>query len=497
MQCAFPLASAWSHTGGMDFRPTPAKPVPPLFPLFADLRGRRVLVVGDGAAARRKIDALLEAGATVALVTRQPGAALQPLVADGRVQHTGVAFDLSQLDDACLVVVASADTAVRDAVAKAAHARGVFVNVVDDAERSSAHLPARVRRGRLQVAMATGGAAPVLARRIRERLEAELDDSLDALTELLARERARIRWRFPQAGERRRFFEQLLDGDVARLLAEGDPARAQAVFERALECGVPDARTGSVTLVGAGPGDPGLLTLKALRALQQADVILHDRLIGARILELARRDAERVDVGKRVGEDHAATQARIHALMLRHARAGRCVVRLQGGDPLVFGRGGEELDFLRRHAIGHAVIPGITAALGCAAAAGIALTDRRHARGVTLLSARGNGRADASAMADAGRTLAVYMGVGELDTFTQALIAHGRPPATPCALIEHGTLPEQRVLAGQLSDLPALARAHAVQAPALLIVGEVAAQAERAVRAERCCDATPAVANAA
>lgn len=444
----------------MESRPATADVAPPLFALFVDLRGHRVLVVGDGAVARRKIDALLEAGAAVAVVARRPGPALQALLAAGRVRHAGVAFESAQLDGAWLAVVAVADPAVREAVVAAAHARGVFVNVVDDASRSSAHLPARVTRGRLQVAIATGAAAPVLARRVRERLEAELDPSLGALTELLARERARIRWRFPHAGQRRRFFEQLLDGDLPRLAADGPAARA--TFERALESGAPDARAGSVVLVGAGPGDPGLLALKALRALQDADVILHDRLVGAGVLELARRDAERIDVGKRVGEDHAATQARIHALLLLHARAGRRVVRLHGGDPLVFGRGGEELDFLRAHDVAHAVVPGITAALGCAAAAGIALTDRRHARSVTLLSARG-ARPATTAPAGPGGTLAVYMGVGRLEPFARSLVTHGVPADTPCALIEHGTLPRQRVLAGSLVELPALARARAVQ----------------------------------
>ena len=208
----------------------------------------------------------------------------------------------------------------------------------------------------------------------------------------------------------------------------------------------------------------------------------------------ARRDAERIDVGKRVGEDHDATQARIHALMLQHARAGRRVVRLQGGDPLVFGRGGEELEFLRAHGIPHEVIPGITAALACAAAAGVALTDRRHARSVTLLSQRGNTLLDEAALAAPGQTLAIYMGVGELKTLSRALIARGRAADTPCVLIENGSLPNQRVLDGTLGGLSALARTHAIRTPALLIVGEVAA---RAAQDERCRDDVPSVAHAA
>ncbi|MGH8182721.1 MAG: uroporphyrinogen-III C-methyltransferase, partial [Rhodanobacteraceae bacterium] len=223
----------------------------------------------------------------------------------------------------------------------------------------------------------------------------------------------------------------------------------------------------------------------------------HDRLIGPGILDLARRDAERIDVGKRVGEDHDATQARIHALMLHHARAGRHVVRLQGGDPLVFGRGGEELEFLRAHDILHTVIPGITAALGSAAAAGVALTDRRHAHGVTLLAARGGVPPDWHALAAQRQTLAIYMGVGELESLSESLIRHGRNGDTPCVLVENASLPNERKLAGTLAGLPALARARGVRAPALLIIGEVVAQARRALRAERCRGGVVSVADAA
>lgn len=462
---------------------TPSASTPPLLPLFADMRGRVVLVVGGGAVARRKVEVLLEAGAEVTLAAATPAPALRALIDAGRIRWRDGAFEAAWLDDAWLVIAASHDQALNRNVAAVAHARRIFVNAVDDAEASSFHVPARIRRGHLQIAVSTGGAAPVLAQRVRERLETELDESLDALTQLLARERARIRWRFPQSGKRRRFFQSLLDGEVPQLLRAGDHAAAQVAFDAALAEGASTPRHGSVTLVGAGPGDPGLLTLKALRALQQADVILHDRLIGPGILDLARRDAERIDVGKRVGEDHDATQTRIHALMLQHARAGQQVVRLQGGDPLVFGRGGEELEFLRAHALPHAVVPGITAALGCAAAAGVALTDRRFAHGVTLLAARGNSPSDHRGATAGDHTLAVYMGARELSSLSQALIAHGRSAGTPCVLVENGSLPNQRMLATTLAELGALAREHSVRAPALAIIGEVAAHA---VQAERC-----------
>ena len=484
------------HTGGMNASPPPVQSTP-LFPLFADLRGRVVLVVGGGVVARRKIEVLLEAGADVLVVALQLVPELDDWVRLGRVQHRATTFDPAQLEGVWLVIAASGDAVVNRAVAKAAAARGIFANVVDDAALSSVHVPARVRRGRLQVAISSSGAAPVLARRLRERLDAELDDSLEALVDLLARGRARIHWRFPQPGKRRRFFERLLEGDVPRWLRSGNQAQARQAFERALDTGRAEPRSGSVALVGAGPGDPGLLTLKALRALHDADVILHDRLVGPGILERARRDAERIDVGKRVGEDHDATQARIHALMLLHVRAGKRVVRLQGGDPLVFGRGGEELEFLRAHGIPCEVIPGITAALACAAAAGVPLTDRRHARSVTLLSPRGDTVLDEAALALPGQTLAIYMGVGGLESLSRALIAKGRAADTPCVLVENGSLPQQRKLIGTLANLPALAREHGVRAPALLIVGEVAAQAQCAANVERCRDQIHSVAHAA
>jgi uroporphyrin-III C-methyltransferase/precorrin-2 dehydrogenase/sirohydrochlorin ferrochelatase len=460
-------------------RPSSTASAPPLFPLFADLRGRAVLVVGGGVVARRKVEAMLEAGAEVTLGAPDPEPTLLCWIERRRIRWLRGTFEVLWLDDAWFVVAASGDPAVNRAVAHSARARRVFVNVVDDVEASSLHVPARLRRGRLQVAISSGGTAPVLARRLREQLEAELDDSLTALSELFARERVRIRRRFPQAGKRRYFFERLLDGEVPHLLRRGDAAAAQTAFERALDAQAAISWRGSVALVGAGPGDPGLLTLKALRALQEADVILHDRLVGPGILELARRDAERIDVGKRVGENHDATQTRIHVLMLQHARAGKRVVRLQGGDPLVFGRGGEELDFLRAHAIAHQVIPGITAALACAAAAGVPLTDRRSARSVTLLSPRGSTSLDEAALAAPGQTLAIYMGVGALEALAQSLIRHGRGVDTPCVLIENGSLPNQRTLAATLAEIPALACARQVGAPALLIVGEVAAAAGR------------------
>ncbi|ANN69424.1 siroheme synthase CysG [Bordetella bronchialis] len=450
-----------------------------LFPLFADLSQRLVLVVGGGAVAARKTQALLEAGARVRLGAPELNAELAALASEGRIEHIAGYFQDEWLDDAWLAVAATDDDGVNARVAAAAGVRRMLVNVVDDPALSSFQVPSIVDRSPLIVAISSSGVAPVLARRLRERIESMFDHALGPLAELAARYRARIRERRPDLGARRRFYDRLMDGPVAALLRQARPAEAEQALQAALEA-PQDPPAGSVVLVGAGPGDPGLLTLKALRALNEADIILYDRLIGGEILSLARRDAERVDVGKRPGEDHAATQARIHALMVEHARRGRRVVRLKGGDAFIFGRGGEELQYLRAHGVPYEVVPGVTAALACAAHAGIPLTHREHAQSLHLITAhcRDDGQTpDWAALAPGNQTLAFYMGVSQLEPLSRRLREHGRPADTPFALVENGSRPDQRVLTGRLEDLAGLASKHAIRAPALLIVGSVAALA--------------------
>ena len=452
-----------------------------LFPLFLDLRGRRVLVVGGGSVAARKVPALLEAGAEVVVGAPALGEALAALVQQGRIQHRAGTFTPGWLDAAWLVIAATNDAPVNRAIAAAAQARRIFINVVDDADLASAQLPARVQRGPLQVAISSGGASPMLARHLREQLEARFDASLGSLAQLLAELRTRIRNQLADLGQRRAFFERVLAGPAQALLRRGEAQAARHAIEAELHA-TPPPRTGSVALVGAGPGDPGLLTLRALRLLNEADVILHDRLVSADVLALARRDALRIDVGKRVGGDHDATQQRIHALLLEHARAGHHVVRLKGGDAFVFGRGGEELEALREAGIDYEVVPGITAATACAAYAGIPLTHREHAQSVHLLTAQakgGDADHDWRALAKPHQTLVFYMGVQGLAQLRDRLITHGRASSTPVALVENGSHPQQRVIAGTLAQLPELATAHGVRAPALLVVGEVAGLAAR------------------
>jgi uroporphyrin-III C-methyltransferase/precorrin-2 dehydrogenase/sirohydrochlorin ferrochelatase len=450
-----------------------------LYPLFADLAQRAVLVVGGGAIAARKVESLLSAGAQVTVGSRALNARLSQLVAENRIRNHAGEFEDAWLDEAWLVIAATSDRALNQSIAAAATARRIFANVVDDAALSSFQVPAIVDRSPLIVAISSGGAAPMLARQLRERLETLLDPALGALATLADRFRTHIRARHPDLGARRRFYERLFDGRILGLLRREQPALAQAALESALR-EKPARHPGSVVLVGAGPGDPGLLTLKGLRALNEADVILYDRLVSPEVLALARRDAISIEVGKAAGA-HSTAQAQIHALLLEHARDGRRVVRLKGGDPFVFGRGGEELEFLRAHAIPYEVVPGITAAVACAAHAGIPLTHRDHAQSVRFVTAHCSASLDTldwSALAQERQTLAVYMGVGELSGLRDRLVAHGRAPTTPFALIENGSRPEQRVITGTLAQLPERANAHKVRSPALLILGEVAALAE-------------------
>ncbi|WP_433852264.1 siroheme synthase CysG [Stenotrophomonas nitritireducens] len=453
----------------------------PLFPLFADLNGRAVLVVGGGAVAGRKVEALLHAGARPRVGAPQLSPALRELAEAGRIDWLPGLFDTRWLaEDVWLVIAATDEPVVNRAVAAAAEAQRLFVNVVDDAQLSRFHVPAVVERGALQIAVSSGGAAPMVARHVRRRLEELFDGAWGQLAGLAGRHRPAIRARFPDTGARRRFFDRLLDGPVLDLLRRHRQADAEAAFEQAL-ADEPPAAAGSVVLVGAGSGDPGLLTLAALRALNQADVILYDRLVSAEVLQLARRDAERIEVGKSA-RGHSTRQEHIHALMLEHARAGRRVVRLKGGDAFVFGRGGEELQFLRTHGIAYEVVPGITAALACAAHAGIPRSPPRP-RPAAAPGHRALPRfAGHAGLAGAGRAAAdpgVLHGRGRAGADPGALLLDaGLPAATPFALVEKTARAPTNVVSGQLRQLADAAARHAVQSPALLILGEVAALAD-------------------
>ncbi|MGQ0799987.1 MAG: siroheme synthase CysG [Pseudomarimonas sp.] len=448
------------------------------YPVFLDLRERPVLLVGAGAVALRKSELLLRAGASVRVVALHAQPALLELAHDGRLQLALRAFASGDVDGVAFVVAATDDATVNAHVAAAAKARNIPVNVVDAPHLCTAILPAIVDRDPVLVAIGTEGTAPVLARRLRARIETLLEPSLGALATLCANWRDRVRARFPTIPQRRLFWERVIDGAPASDLRAGHRLRAErSMAELLAEHTNTIESKGEVVLVGAGPGDPGLLTLHALRAIQDADVVFYDALVSQEVRELIRRDAEKIAVGKRAGA-HSVAQADIHQHLLHAARAGQRVVRLKGGDPLTFARGGEELEFLRAHGIRYRVVPGVTAAAACAAYAGIPLTHREHAQSLQLLTAHSAQALDTlnwRALAAPGQTLAVYMGVAVAPTLVSRLLAAGADPTTPVAIIENGSRPEQRVVLCALDQLPHRIVSENVQAPALLLIGSVAA----------------------
>jgi uroporphyrin-III C-methyltransferase/precorrin-2 dehydrogenase/sirohydrochlorin ferrochelatase len=437
-------------------------------PLFFDLTGRKVAVVGEGTKADLRADLARSAGADV----RRFGAG---------------SVTVQDLQGAVAAFVATGDEATDAAVHRKVKAAGVPVNVADRPALCDFIMPAIVDRDGVVVAISTGGASPTLATVLRGRIEAALPERLGTLARLATTFRAQVNALIADPARRRAFFRRLVEGPAARLALAGDEAGARRVALGDLDAArrqmVP---SGIAHIVGAGPGDPDLLTLKAAQLLQEADAILHDDLVPPAVLARARRDAEIVSVGKRKGRP-SWTQVDIDAELVRRVRAGQTVVRLKAGDPFVFGRGGEEVDALRAAGLAWTVVPGITAALGCAASAGVPLTHRRHASAVTFVSGHTakDGKQPAwASLAGEGHTLAIYMGATEAPAVRDRLLGAGVDPTTPVAIVENGTRPDQRVSTGRLGDLARLVASHSqghtqgvAAGPSLIIVGDVAAYA--------------------
>ncbi|HDO1333691.1 TPA: uroporphyrinogen-III C-methyltransferase [Aeromonas veronii] len=447
-------------------------------PIFCRLDNKPVLLVGGGEVAERKARLLLDAGAQLTVVAPELDPELAELAANGSIEWLAGEFASEQLAGKWLVVAATDRREVNALVYQSANQAQIFANVVDDPKRSSFIMPSIIDRSPLMVAISSGGKAPVLARLLREKLEALLPQHLGAVATFAGSLRDRVKARFASMGERRRFWERLLGADrLGQALARGDSASAHQLADNLFADESQSA--GEVVLVGAGPGDPGLLTLHALRQMQQADVVVYDRLVSDEVMALVRRDAKRIFVGKQAG-NHCVPQEGINQLLLEEAKKGQRVVRLKGGDPFIFGRGGEELETLVGSGIGFQVVPGITAASGCAAYAGIPLTHRNHAQSVRFVTARGKGGArdlDWPLLAKDRQTLVFYMGLSSCATIREQLLAHGKASNTPVALIERGTQPCQRVIRGTLDELPALA--VGVESPALIMVGSVVTLADR------------------
>jgi len=453
------------------------------FPAFIDLKDRKVIIAGGGEEARRKARLYVAAGAHLSIIAPVIDAGLAAEFsehASERVHMITATPAALDFEGAVIAVIADADEAQAAVYAKWARNAGALVNVVDQPALCDFTTPSIIDRGQVTIAISTDGAAPVLGQQLRAKVEALAPARLGNLAAFAGSFRDAVKATI-SADQRRSFWTDVFRGPIAHRFLQGDETGAREAMIDAVNRPQAERRDGVVHIVGAGPGDPELLTLKAVRLLQDADVILHDRLVSKEILDFARRDADRIYVGK-AKADHAVPQEEIEARLISLAREGKNVVRLKGGDPFVFGRGGEELDALRKAGVAAFVTPGVTAATGCAASAGMALTHRDHSQAVTFVTGHARGEAEPdlnwSALAALEHTLVIYMGVSKASVIAGNLLDAGRRAATPVAIIENGSRPDQRIVKGALADLGALVDGHLIKGPAVLVVGEVAALAD-------------------
>ena len=445
-------------------------------PIFFDIKQKACLVVGGGEVAARKVEQLLSAKGKVKIVAPTLSQPLENMLDEGLIEHIATVFKEELLENSVLVIAATDDAGVNEQVSSLAQARKLPVNVVDNPSLCSFIMPSVVNRDPVQIAISTGGASPVLARLLRARLETMIPSAYGQLALLMQEFRDRVKQRFSNMQQRRRFWEQVLQGPVAEMLFAGQEKAALNALEKQLDNA--DAqidRGGEVYLVGGGPGDPDLLTFRALRLMQQAEVVLYDRLVAPAIVDLCRKDAERIYVGKKQ-DQHTVAQQEINKLLVKHAKAGKRVLRLKGGDPFIFGRGGEEIETLMEEGISFQIVPGITAASGCASYAGIPLTHRDYAQSCIFITGHmQEGKLDLNwqALVQPRQTLAVYMGVSGIETLCKQLIQHGLPGETPAAVIEQGTRPGQRTYIGKVNTLAQLISAEQIKPPSMLIIGDV------------------------
>lgn len=447
------------------------------FPLFLKLNGQPCLIVGGGEVALRKAELLLDAGAALTVIASELHPTLVEWQEAGRLKTIQRTYQPGDEQGQRLVIAATADRQANTAIHIACEAANILVNVVDAQDECRFIVPSIIDRSPLMIAISTAGQAPMLARQLRARIEAWLPHGYGALAELAGRMRDTVKQRFadnPLA--RRRFWQHVLESPVAEQALAGNVAMAEDTFRTELAASDQDTLTqGSVYLVGAGPGNPDLLTFRALRLMQQADVVLYDNLVSPDIVQLVRRDAERIYVGKKA-DNHPLPQDEINQLMVKLAKTGKAVLRLKGGDPFIFGRGGEEIEELVDAGISFEVVPGITSAAGASCYAGIPLTHRDHAQSVTFVTGHrraGQVELDWPRLINDTETVVVYMGVQQAPTICQQLIAHGRAPDTPVAIIERATTDKQRVVTGTLASLPGQIEKQAIKPPALIIIGSV------------------------
>ena len=445
-------------------------------PIFMNIRERPCLVVGGGEIATRKAALLNEAGANVTVMAPELSSTLTQWVDEERITRRNCPFDEStDISDYRLVIAATNNKAINQLISEKAKAGNTPVNVVDQPDAGTFIMPSIVDRDPVQIAISTGGASPVLARLLRGKLESTIPTAYGRLASLVEEFRGKVKSRFDNVEQRRHFWEQVFQSRISELLFAGKDQKAREALQAALDADDHTTQTGEVYLVGAGPGDPDLLTFRALRLMQQADVVLHDRLVSQPILDMVRRDAERIYVGKERSH-HAVRQEKINELLVELAQQGKRVLRLKGGDPFIFGRGGEEIETLAENNVPFQVVPGITAGAGCASYSGIPLTHRNYAQSCTFVTGNlKDGTVDLNwpALAASNQTVVFYMGLKALSIICEQLIAHGRSADTPAAIIQQGTTRHQRVLTATLATLPDITADEKILPPTLIIVGEV------------------------
>lgn len=446
------------------------------FPLFLDARQLKVLIVGAGEVAARKLELIMKTPATITVVAPWVCDTVKQLANNEKVTLIEREFENGDLDGKDVVFVATDKSDVNQHVHDIARANKVLVNVVDNTPLCQFITPSIVDRSPIVIAMSSGGVAPVLLRYLRQKLETVLPANLSRLGAFSEKFREKVKQTLNSVTARRYFWEDVLDGDIAEMVEKGQDKKADDAFEIALDAAAKDKKVqGQVYLVGAGPGDPDLLTFRALRLMQKADVVVYDRLVSPQILELVRRDAEKIYVGK-AKSNHTLPQDDINQLMVDEAKKGNRVVRLKGGDPFIFGRGGEEIQTLIQHGIDFQVVPGITAANGASSYAGIPLTHRDHAQSVVFATGHlKDGTIDLNwpALAQKNQTAVFYMGLTGLPIICEKLIEHGLDASTPIALVQSATTEKQAVLTGTLSNIVAKQKETQLQPPTLIIVGSV------------------------
>ncbi|OMH33764.1 siroheme synthase CysG [Motiliproteus sp. MSK22-1] len=445
-------------------------------PLFFDLKGQSCLLVGGGDVAQRKALLLERAGAIITVVSPEINAELAVLVESSGGELIRGDYQSGLLDNKVLVVAATDNPVVNQQVHQDATGNNLPVNVVDSPELCTFIFPAIVDRSPLMVAVSSGGKSPVLARLLRARLETLIPAYYGQLSEMAGRFRGKVKAKFKTIRQRRAFWEQMFQGPIAEKMISGNPRSAELMMEQALSDEVSDEpAVGEVYLVGAGPGDPELLTFKALRLMQQADVVLYDRLVSPEIVDLCRRDSDRIYVGKE-RSNHAVPQEDINELLARLALEGKRVLRLKGGDPFIFGRGGEELETLAAQGVPFQVVPGITAASACSSYSGIPLTHRDYAQSVKFITGQLKNRTSDlnwPELVHPNQTIVFYMGLHRLQHICTQMIAHGKPEETPVALVQAGSTPQQKVLIGTLETINEKLKETPLSPPTLTIVGEV------------------------